>query len=118
MTVHQKHSEKHQDFFKSVFEIVKLVPFGRVTTYGSIAKALGTPKSSRMVGWAMNASHGDESVPAHRVVNRNGLLTGKMHFATPTQMQERLEAEGIVVKNDQIQDFKSLLWDVQKEILD
>jgi methylated-DNA-protein-cysteine methyltransferase-like protein len=71
-----------------------------------------------MVGWAMNASHGDESVPAHRVVNRNGLLTGKMHFATPTQMQERLEAEGIIVKNDQIQDFKSLFWDVQKEILD
>lgn len=118
MTAHQKHSEKHQDFFKNVFEIVKLVPHGRVTTYGSIAKALGTPKSSRMVGWAMNASHGDKSVPAHRVVNRNGLLTGKIHFATPTLMQERLEAEGIAVKNDQIQDFKSLFWDVQKEILD
>ena len=118
MATTQKHSEKHQDFFKSVFEIVKLVPHGRVTSYGSIAKALGTPKSSRMVGWAMNASHSDKSVPAHRVVNRNGLLTGKMHFATPTEMQERLESEGIKVKNDQVQDFKNLFWDVQKEILD
>lgn len=118
MATTQKHSEKHQDFFKSVFEIVKLVPHGRVTSYGSIAKALGTPKSSRMVGWAMNASHSDKSVPAHRVVNRNGLLTGKMHFATPTEMQERLESEGIKVKNDEVQDFKNLFWDVQKEILD
>lgn len=118
MTTHQKHSEKHQDFFKSVFEIVKLVPRGRVTTYGSIAKALGTPKSSRMVGWAMNASHRDKSIPAHRVVNRNGMLTGKMHFGTPTEMQERLEHEGIEVKKDQIQNFKTLFWDVQEELLD
>lgn len=118
MLATQKHSEKHKDFFKSVFEIVKLVPKGRVTSYGSIAKALGTPKSSRMVGWAMNASHSDKSVPAHRVVNRNGLLTGKMHFATPTEMQERLESEGVVVKKDQVQDFKNLFWDVQKELLD
>jgi len=118
MTTNQKHSEKHQDFFKSVFEIVKLIPYGRVTSYGSIAKALGTPKSSRMVGWAMNASHSNKSIPAHRVVNRNGLLTGKMHFVTPTEMQEKLESEGIVVKNDQIQDFKNLFWDVQKELLD
>lgn len=118
MATTQKHSEKHQDFFKNVFEIVKMVPRGRVTSYGSIAKALGTPKSSRMVGWAMNASHGDKSVPAHRVVNRNGLLTGKMHFASPTEMQERLESEGVLVKNNQVQDFKNLFWDVQKEILD
>jgi methylated-DNA-protein-cysteine methyltransferase-like protein len=118
MATHQKHSEKHQDFFKSVFEIVKLVPHGRVTTYGSIAKALGTPKSSRMVGWAMNASHDDKSVPAHRVVNRNGLLTGKMHFSTPTAMQESLESEGVKVKNDQIQSFQTVFWDVQTELLD
>jgi methylated-DNA-protein-cysteine methyltransferase-like protein len=117
MATHQKHSEKHQDFFKSVFEIVKLVPHGRVTTYGSIAKALGTPKSSRMVGWAMNASHSDESIPAHRVVNRNGLLTGKTHFRTPLEMQERLESEGVIVKKDQVKDFKLLFWDVQKELL-
>lgn len=114
----QKHSEKHQDFFKSVFEIVRLVPKGRVTTYGSIAKALGTPKSSRMVGWAMNASHSDKSVPAHRVVNRNGLLTGKMHFSSPTEMQEKLEVEGIEVIDDQVQNFKHLFWDVQSNLLD
>lgn len=118
MTSFLKHSEKHQDFFKSVFELVKLIPRGRVTSYGSIAKALGTPKSSRMVGWAMNSSHGDKSIPAHRVVNRNGLLTGKMHFNTPTEMQERLESEGIEVKGDQVQDFKTLFWDVQTNLLD
>jgi len=113
-----KISEAHTDFFERVYEIVRLIPKGRVTNYGSIAKALGTPKSSRMVGWAMNAAHGKSDVPAHRVVNRNGLLTGKMHFSTPTQMQELLEAEGIEIINDQIQDFKTLYWDVMSNLLE
>ena len=113
-----KISEQHKDFFERVYEIVRLIPKGRVTSYGSIAKALGTPKSSRMVGWAMNAAHGKSDVPAHRVVNRNGLLTGKMHFSSPTQMQELLEAEGIIVKNDQIQHFKTHFWDVMEHLLD
>ena len=83
--------DKHKDFFANVFKIVRLIPEGRVTNYGSIAKALGAAKSSRMVGWAMNASHSQkESVPAHRVVNRNGLLTGKAHFNPPSKMQEDL----------------------------
>jgi methylated-DNA-protein-cysteine methyltransferase related protein len=112
-----KISEQHKDFFEHVYEIVRLIPEGRVTNYGSIAKALGTPKSSRMVGWAMNAAHAKSDVPAHRVVNRNGLLTGKMHFSTPTRMQELLENEGITVKNDQIQYFNTVYWDVTEHFL-
>ncbi len=104
-------NERHKDFFESVFEIVKLIPEGRVTNYGAIAKALGTAKSSRMVGWAMNASHAQTGIPAHRVVNRNGLLTGKIHFSTPTKMEELLLAEGIDVKEDKITRFKELFWD-------
>ena len=106
-----KISEQHKDFFEAVWEIVRLIPEGKVTTYGHIAKVLGTPKSSRMVGWAMNASHKLKDVPAHRVVNRNGLLTGKMHFEHPEAMEEALRNEGIEVINDQIQDFQSKLWD-------
>lgn len=106
-----KISEKHTDFFKQVYAIVRLIPEGRVTSYGAIAKVLGTPKSSRMVGWAMNAAHKDPTIPAHRVVNRNGLLTGKMHFETPTQMEERLKREGVSVVNDQILDFQEVFWD-------
>jgi methylated-DNA-protein-cysteine methyltransferase-like protein len=104
-------NDRHKDFFESVFEIVKLIPEGRVTNYGSIAKALGTGKSSRMVGWAMNASHSHQGIPAHRVVNRVGLLTGKMHFDSPTKMQELLKGEGIEVKDDKIVDFDNLFWD-------
>lgn len=100
------------DFFKDVFEVVELIPKGRVTSYGAIAKYLGAIRSSRVVGYAMNASHGlDKPIPAHRVVNRNGLLTGKMHFPTPTTMQERLEAEGITIVDDQIQNFDKHFWD-------
>ncbi|TRX53071.1 MGMT family protein [Fulvivirga sp. M361] len=98
-------------FFEDVYEVVKLVPRGRVTSYGAIAHYLGTKGSARMVGWAMNAAHGLDDVPAHRVVNRQGLLTGKNHFATPTAMQERLESEGICVSNDKIENFKDLFWD-------
>lgn len=109
--------DSKKDFFKDVFEVVELIPKGRVTSYGAIAKFLGAAKSSRVVGYAMNASHSAEkSIPAHRVVNRNGMLTGKMHFPTPDAMQERLEAEGIVVKKDQIQDFQKHFWDPMIEL--
>jgi methylated-DNA-protein-cysteine methyltransferase-like protein len=106
-----------KDFFEMVYQVVRLIPKGRVTTYGAIAKYLGSAKSSRMVGWAMNASHRQkEYVPAHRVVNRNGLLTGKHHFKTPFEMQQLLEAEGIKVKNDKIINFKEHFWDPTIEL--
>ncbi len=106
-----------KDFFNDVFEVVRLIPKGRVTSYGAIARFLGTGRSSRMVGWAMNASHTQKkSVPAHRVVNRDGLLTGKMHFSPPERMQELLEKEGIKVKKDQILDFKKHYWDPMIEL--
>jgi methylated-DNA-protein-cysteine methyltransferase-like protein len=111
-----KVSEQTKDFFEQVYQVVRLIPQGRVTSYGSIAKALGAAKSSRMVGWAMNASHKHPDIPAHRVVNRIGLLTGKMHFETPTKMQELLENEGVKVKKDKVVDFKQLFWDVQEEL--
>jgi methylated-DNA-protein-cysteine methyltransferase related protein len=107
---------KHEDFFQMVFEVVRLIPKGRVTNYGSIAKYLGTARSSRMVGWAMNAAHSQKKVPAHRVVNRNGELTGKHHFATPFLMQELLEKEGIKVVNDKIVNFDKYFWDPVKEL--
>jgi methylated-DNA-protein-cysteine methyltransferase-like protein len=109
--------EKHQDFFKDVFDVVKLIPKGRVTSYGAIAKYLGTARSSRMVGWAMNASHTQkDKIPAHRVVNRNGQLTGKHHFATPFLMQELLEKEGVKIVNDTIKNFDKHFWDPMKEL--
>ncbi|MCK3685383.1 MGMT family protein [Maribellus sp. YY47] len=105
------------DFFQQVFEVVKQIPPGRVTSYGAIARYLGTGGSARMVGWAMNASHSSaDYVPAHRVVNRNGLLTGKHHFDTPNAMQELLEAEGFLIEDDQIQNFKERFWDPAKEL--
>lgn len=98
-------------FFESVWEVVRLIPQGRVTTYGAIAVFLGTKGSARMVGYAMNASHHcTPPVPAHRVVNRKGLLTGRHHFAEPTRMEELLTAEGIVVKNHQVLEFDRLFW--------
>ncbi len=109
-------NERHADFFEKVYAVVRLIPPGRVTSYGAIAKALGTPSSSRMVGWAMNAAHSKKDVPAHRVVNRNGLLTGKMHFETPEKMQQLLELEAIAVKNDKIIDFQNHFWDPLEEI--
>ncbi len=105
------------DFFDQVFQVVRLVPSGRVTSYGAIAAYLGTKRSSRMVGWAMNASHGSaEPVPAHRVVNRSGMLSGKAHFGDPNEMQRRLESEGITVIEDQIQQFDALFWDPAVEL--
>jgi methylated-DNA-protein-cysteine methyltransferase-like protein len=109
---------KKSDFFEQIYEVVKLIPKGRVTSYGAIAKLLSAAKSSRVVGYAMNACHDyDPTIPAHRVVNRNGLLTGKMHFSSPTKMQELLEAEGIVVVKDQIKSFPKIYWDPSEELL-
>lgn len=112
----QSINDKHKDFFESVFQVVKLIPEGRVTSYGAIAKYLGSARSSRMVGWAMNASHKIDGIPAHRVVNRNGLLTGKMHFNDPDEMERKLQAEGISVKNDQILNFSNHYWDPIEEL--
>lgn len=107
---------KTYSFFDDVYDVVRLIPKGRATSYGAIASYLGTKMSARMVGWAMNAVHSDHSVPAHRVVNRNGLLTGRHHFKTPKTMQRLLEKEGIKVKNDQIVDFKIVFWDPAAEL--
>ena len=97
-------------FFEAVFQVARQIPYGRVTSYGAIAKYLGASKSARMVGYAMNSSVGKD-VPAHRVVNRVGLLTGKHHFEGSNLMQQLLESEGIVVKDNQVQDFDSVFWD-------
>lgn len=99
------------NFFQNVYDVVRLVPRGRVTTYGAIAKYLGAARSARMVGWAMNASHTQPDIPAHRVVNRQGMLTGKMMFAYPMQMQELLEAEGVRVVDDRVVEFERLFWE-------
>lgn len=99
------------NFFERVYVIVRQIPYGKVTSYGAIAKALGTTRSARMVGWAMNASHHLEDVPAHRVVNRKGLLTGKLHFDGTDLMQQLLENEGIEVRDNQIIDFESHFWE-------
>jgi methylated-DNA-protein-cysteine methyltransferase-like protein len=108
---------KDSSFIEWVHDIARQIPLGRVTSYGAIAACLGTRLSARMVGWAMNASHLAESpVPAHRVVNRNGLLTGKHHFDPPEKMQQLLENEGVAVKNDKVVDFSRLFWDPSKEI--
>lgn len=108
---------KQYSFFEDVYSVVRQIPKGRVTTYGAIAKYLGTKLSARMVGWAMNAAHvAKPNVPAHRVVNRNGMLSGKAHFATPTLMEELLIKEKIKVEEDTIMNFKKLFWDPAKEL--
>ena len=102
----------HDHFFERVYEVVRQIPEGRVTTYGAIARFTGSPQSSRMVGWAMNASHtATTNIPAHRVVNRNGLLTGRHHFGSPGLMQQLLESEGIKVRNHQVVDFEKVFWE-------
>lgn len=106
-----------KDFFDQVYQVARLIPKGRVTSYGAIGKYLGAARSARMVGWAMNNAHVQiPPVPAHRVVNSQGLLTGKMHFETPFAMQERLMEEGVQVENDKIVDFKKLFWDPMLEL--
>ena len=99
------------NFFKNVYKVVKDVPFGRVTTYGSIAKYIGSPQSSRMVGWALNASHKIQDIPAHRVVNKIGLLSGKHHFEGTNLMQQLLESEGVKINKNQILNFSFIFWD-------
>ncbi len=105
-----------EGFFDKVYDVAKLIPYGRVTSYGAIAKYLGAAQSARMVGWAMNASSRQEDVPAHRVVNRKGLLTGKHHFDGTNLMQQLLESEGVEVVENQIQQFETLFWDPMKEL--
>ena len=106
---------ENENFFERVYAVARQIPFGRVTSYGSIARALGTGRSARMVGWAMNASHNMPDVPAHRVVNKVGLLTGKHHFEGTNLMQQLLESEGIEVVENQIQDFKTVFWEVKMD---
>lgn len=110
--------EGKNNFFEDVYEVVRLIPPNRVTSYGAIAAYLGAKRSARMVGWALISAHTlSGKVPTHRVVNRNGLLTGRHHFETPTKMQERLEADGIRVENEQVVDFRRLFWDPSVELL-
>jgi len=105
------------DLYNRIYAVVKKIPPGRVTSYGSIAAYIGTSGSARTVGWAMNSSHySSEGIPAHRVVNRNGLLTGKHHFGTLLTMQELLESEGIEIRDDQVVDFDRKFWDPLKEL--
>lgn len=115
----KNHLQDNEDsFFTKVYEVTKLIPSGRVTSYGAIAKYLGTALSARMVGWALNQSHFiKDFVPAHRVVNRNGLLTGKHHFGGSKVMQELLESEGIRVEDDRVIDFKKIFWDPSRELI-
>jgi len=110
MTVEKK------DFFKEVHKVVKLIPEGRVTTYGAIAQYLGAKSSARVVGWAMKAAHADISIPAHRVVNRIGLLSGKHNFDGVNLMQQLLENESVMVKENQVQNFEKHFWDPFKEL--
>ncbi len=112
----QNLNAKNKDFFAAVYQVVRLIPEGRVTSYGAIANYLGSKQAARMVGWAMNASHPLLDVPAHRVVNRIGLLSGKHHFDGPNAMQNLLEKEGIKIVENQIQDFQKVFWDPAHEL--
>ncbi len=105
------------DFFENVYEVVRLIPPGRVTSFGAIAAYLGSKRGARMVGWAMNNCHTQPDVPAHRVVNRNGVLSGKLFFGSPTAMQEMLEAEGVKVQDDQVVGFDTCFWHPLTELL-
>lgn len=108
--------KKDSSFFEQVYAVARQIPRGRVTSYGAIAAYLGTKMSARMVGWAMNGAHSQKGIPAHRVVNRNGMLSGKMHFATPTKMEELLAKEKIKVVEDVIADFEKKFWDPALEL--
>jgi len=109
---------ENKNFFQRVYEVAEQIPFGRVTSYGAIAKYLGAARSARMVGWAMNGSHSMENIPAHRVVNKAGLLTGKHHFDGTNLMQQLLESEGVEVIDNQIQNLDKLFWDPFTELGD
>ncbi|MFM8597123.1 MAG: MGMT family protein [Flavobacteriales bacterium] len=112
----QSLNAKNKDFFSAVYQVVELIPAGRVTSYGAIANYLGAKQAARMVGWAMNASHSIPNIPAHRVVNRVGLLSGKNHFEHPEQMEMLLQKEGIEVQDNQIQNFEKVFWDPAIEL--
>ncbi len=115
--MNRRNTSRDSDFFNRVYDVTKLIPYGRVTSYGAIARFLGSGRSARMVGWALNASHsGSGFIPAHRVVNRKGYLTGKHHFGNSTTMQQLLENEGIIVENDMVQDFREKFWDPSTEL--
>ncbi len=107
---------KNKNFFSKVYEVAELIPYGRVTSYGAIAKYLGAARSARMVGWAMNSSHSMENIPAHRVVNKAGLLTGKHHFDGTNLMQQLLESEGIQIIDNQIQNLEKHFWDPSRAL--
>lgn len=105
------------DFFTRVYDVTRLIPYGRITSYGAIARFLGSGRSARMVGWALNASHSMQNfIPAHRVVNRNGLLTGKRHFGNSSTMEQLLVNEGIIIEDDRIVNFKERFWDPMEEV--
>jgi methylated-DNA-protein-cysteine methyltransferase-like protein len=113
----RQNPKDNNDFFQRVYDVTKLIPYGRITSYGAIAQFLGSGRSARMVGWALNVSHSrPEFIPAHRVVNRNGLLTGKHHFGNSSTMQQLLVNEGIIVEDDRIINFKEKFWDPVKEL--
>jgi methylated-DNA-protein-cysteine methyltransferase-like protein len=109
--------KNENDFFERVYEVTRLIPYGRVTSYGAIARFIGSGKSARMVGWALNVSHNKpEFIPAHRVVNRNGLLSGKHHFGNSTTMQQLLENEGLNIEDDKVTDFREKFWEPSSEL--
>lgn len=108
---------KNEGFFERVYQVTRQIPYGKITTYGAIAKYLGTPKSARMVGWALNASKNDDTIPAHRVVNQKGLLTGKNHFKGTNLMEQLLESENVKIYNNQILNFDAIFWDPIKELI-
>lgn len=111
-----KNNKNLVSFFEDVYEVVGLIPWGRVSTYGAIARYLGSAQSARVVGWALNQCHKRGNIPAHRVVNRNGMLSGQLHFETPTAMQEKLQQEGIQVQDHTVLDFKKRFWDPAKAL--
>jgi len=111
-------NQNENNFFKRVYEVTRLIPYGRVTSYGAIARFIGSGRSARMVGWALNVSHNKpEFIPAHRVVNRNGLLSGKHHFGNSTTMQQLLENEGFIIEDDQVTEFREKFWDPSSELI-
>jgi methylated-DNA-protein-cysteine methyltransferase-like protein len=113
----QKQNENN-DFFSRVYDVTRLIPYGRVTSYGAIARFLGSGRSARMVGWALNVCHSrPDFIPAHRVVNHKGFLTGKIHFGNSSTMQQLLENEGIIIENDQIMNFREKFWDPSAELI-
>ena len=112
----RKEKASENDFFQNVYDVVRLIPKGRATSYGAIAAYLGSKRGARMVGWAMGNSYTQRDIPAYKVVNKAGVLSAKLLFETPTAMQERLENDGITVKDDQIQNWDKVFWDPEKEL--